>query len=551
MILSFRTDYKDVTDTMAQITIDSYDQSNASVTIGVGAAETDKAFGQSFQGANGTLTKVDLLLKNGAGTPTGNMYVKIYAHSGTFGTSSVPTGSPLATSEPVNATFVEATEKLVTFNFTGNNRIDLTTGTNYVVVIDCTAVGSSGNYIGVRSDSTPADSGNSATYNGTSWSASGFSDMIYYVYAENAPVVDALGTTSVGSIKATLQGDIVGVGGASVTKRGFVYGPVSKSNPGNTAPSATQYESYTEETGTYSADTFSIQVSDLVPAKTYYFRAFAYNSNGYTYGNQVEFTTGNLTRVTFNSQDPTAMLRSIIDAYRTRGGKINYATGTTDLTGSLVSYEFNTATVYEGAKKCLELAPSDWYLYVDIATSTIYFKQTSTTPDHIFIKGRHINSLKLTASIENVKNLILFTGGDDGGGTNLFAQYKDENSIEKFGQRLERKTDNRVTLQKTADAIGESYRDQNKNESYHTIIEIMDDTYDTTLLNVGDTVSIRGFNNFADNLILQIVRLERNSHKAKMMVGSLPVRLTPFVEQVRRDLIAVQTIANPSAPSYN
>ena len=56
------------------------------------------AVGQSFTGNGLILNSAEFYLKK-KGSPTGNAVVKIYAHSGTYGTSSVPTGSALATSD--------------------------------------------------------------------------------------------------------------------------------------------------------------------------------------------------------------------------------------------------------------------------------------------------------------------------------------------------------------------------------------------------------------------------------------------------------------------
>lgn len=90
----------------------------------------------TFDGTTGyKLTSVDMLLAR-SGTRTANVTMYIYACNGT-----VPTGSPLATSDPVafnslQDTYEDPYYAFVNFTFTGAEQIGLTTGTdNYASVI--------------------------------------------------------------------------------------------------------------------------------------------------------------------------------------------------------------------------------------------------------------------------------------------------------------------------------------------------------------------------------------------------------------------------------
>jgi hypothetical protein len=84
--------------------------------------------------------------------------------------------------------------------------------------------------------------------------------------------------TSITSNSATTGGDITSDGGAAVTARGVVYG--------TSTGSATF--SVTSGTGT---GTYSIGLTGLSPATTYYVRSFATNSVGTVYGTETSFTT--------------------------------------------------------------------------------------------------------------------------------------------------------------------------------------------------------------------------------------------------------------------
>lgn len=256
------------------------------------------------------------------------------------------------------------------------------------------------------------------------------------------------------------------------------------------------------------------------------------------------YFTGTSTNSPFNNQDPGTIVTSVIDAYVSRGGKINYSAGTVDTVGANVSYTFITATILEGIKKSLDLAGSGYYWYVDVGTDTLYFKKTSQTAKYTLIKGKHIEELEIIASIENIVNTVYFTGGLVGT-TNLFSTYTDPTSIASFGQRIDRQSDNRVTIQGTADTLGNGEVATSKNEQYQTTVTISDQTMDITLLKPGDTIGFSGFGTFVDNLITQIIRLEYSSEEVKLTLGIFPKRTIPEFEKLKRGLIALQTVANP------
>ncbi|MCX6814650.1 MAG: hypothetical protein NTY20_03310 [Candidatus Aenigmarchaeota archaeon] len=88
---------------------------------------------QSFTGNGAPLKKVKFYLKK-EGNPTGNAYVKLYTHSGTFGVDSVPTGSPLASSDSFDVSTMTTSYQLITFEFTAP--YTLVNGTYYCLVLE-------------------------------------------------------------------------------------------------------------------------------------------------------------------------------------------------------------------------------------------------------------------------------------------------------------------------------------------------------------------------------------------------------------------------------
>lgn len=355
-------------------------------------------------------------------------------------------------------------------------------------------------------------------------------------------VFDGLTGTSLGSVSNTIATN----GGYQVIRFGFpALIPIA---PGS------QYF-FTLEVGAgeqcyvhYNSDNYA---GGMMYSSTYgggsgggsYISMPGYDVNFWTYSGT------NTTTATYSSKDPaTGMLGPIVDDYRLRGGKINYSSASIDATGLSLTATFNTETILDAIKKCLSLAQNGYYFYVDLGTDTLYFKRTLTTPTYKLIKGRHLSKINLVMSIENVKNDLLFSGAETAG-TNLYTEYDDLESRGNYGVRLERKSDNRVSVQATADAIGDSFIAENKGEYYETTVSIPDTLMDITLFRPGQTIGLRGFGTFIDGMMMQIVRIEYLSNSVNLTLGNMPKRFSDEFEKVIRGLTAQQTVANPSAPS--
>lgn len=95
-------------------------------------------------------------------------------------------------------------------------------------------------------------------------------------------VLSTLPVTNISGSDATCGGNIISDGGAPIIARGVCWG--TNVNP-TTADNFT-----TEGTG---LGTFNSVISGLANGTTYYVRAYASNSNGISYGNELSFTTNN------------------------------------------------------------------------------------------------------------------------------------------------------------------------------------------------------------------------------------------------------------------
>jgi hypothetical protein len=254
------------------------------------------------------------------------------------------------------------------------------------------------------------------------------------------------------------------------------------------------------------------------------------------------------TRVPYLSQDPSDILKDTLDKFNVAGGVVSYDGASIDDTSTSVSYPFNLNTELEVIKVCLKLAPSDWFFYVDMATNLVHFHERPTIPAHYFVLGKHILELNLEKYIEDITNLVYFTGGDVGGGINLFKKYENATSITDFRRGLDRIQDERVKLESSADVIVGSLIDRAKQPLYRSSITIADSVYPIETIKLGDLIGFRNFGNFVDEVTMQVVRIDYKPDQIALQLDTLLPTVPKRLEDIKRNLNQEQITNNPDAP---
>lgn len=139
---------------------------------------------------------------------------------------------------------------------------------------------------------------------------------------EEIPVVTTTAVSGVTTTSAVSGGNVTDDGGADVTARGVCWG--TSANP-TVSGSKT-----TDGTGTGS---FSSNLTGLTPGTKYYVRAYATNSVGTAYGNEVEFTATAIVGASVTTNAVTVFSYTTATA----GGNVT-ATGGGDVTAKGVCY---------------------------------------------------------------------------------------------------------------------------------------------------------------------------------------------------------------------
>jgi len=174
------------------VTIDAYDFANRTAYYSLqifhpsDSATLYSAGGQAFTNLNGVykITSAQFKLYKFA-SPTGNAYARLYAIAGTYGTDAVPTGSALATSDPLDVSTITASwTPTYTLVFSGAQQYEMQPNIKYAIVFENPASGTidETNYPGIGYDATtPEHSGNIITYRNSAWGYSAALDMVFLV----------------------------------------------------------------------------------------------------------------------------------------------------------------------------------------------------------------------------------------------------------------------------------------------------------------------------------------------------------------------------------
>ena len=124
----------------------------------------------------------------------------------------------------------------------------------------------------------------------------GVASIIGCTKSSSLPTLTTTAASDITTITATAGGNVTSDGGASITDRGVCWGTASM-------PTITDSKT-SDGIGT---DSFISNITALTPDTKYYLRAYATNSVGTAYGNEVFFTTGQIVAATLTTDLVTAI----------------------------------------------------------------------------------------------------------------------------------------------------------------------------------------------------------------------------------------------------
>ena len=168
---------------------DSYSEANKDNNDNINTADAGvDCHAHSFTTLNdGNSYKITSAIMNLAktSTPTGSYWYVLYAHTGTYGVSSLPTGSALATSDTADISALTTSYVNKELNFTGAQQYLMSANTNYVLAV-CTDTAENSKYLSVGIDTSTATHGGNDSIHvlPSTWVLYGVAttDAPFYVY---------------------------------------------------------------------------------------------------------------------------------------------------------------------------------------------------------------------------------------------------------------------------------------------------------------------------------------------------------------------------------
>ena len=231
------------------------------------------------------------------------------------------------------------------------------------------------------------------------------------------PTVNTISVSGVTESGATVSGNVTSDGNATVTERGIVYATTQNPTTANTKVK--------NGSGTGS---YTCKITGLQPNTKYYARAYAINSKGVAYGNEVPFTTS---KSVSTPTVTTTIVSSITYNYAVTGGNVTsdggasvtergvvYSTSQNPITTSTSAIKITSGSGVGTFSVALEdLAPSTTYYVRAYATNskgTAYGTQVTFTT-----KKQVVLATVTTNSVTQVTTTTATAGGNvtsDGNG---------------------------------------------------------------------------------------------------------------------------------------
>jgi len=259
--------------------------------------------------------------------------------------------------------------------------------------------------------------------------------------------------------------------------------------------------------------------------------------------------------------DAGTIFRNIMTSYNdeTSNRKLNWTHESiqSTYTGS-VSYVFEAMTCRKSIDKVLDMSPTGWYWYVN-AANFVRFQSKALKPikSHSFVFGKHFKNVKVTKSIEKIRNALLFWNGIVGVGE-IYKLYSNAESILKHERRVEKVTDSRVGSESTADVIGNRFVNLHKDPAIAVEVEIIDSNiadenkmvgYDIETIDPGDICNFHGFNESLSDIFYEDMMITKVDYKLDRAIITVEPMGSGVVTRQEHIATNVDELSNSGAPT--
>ena len=262
-------------------------------------------------------------------------------------------------------------------------------------------------------------------------------DLTFTTAAPSIPSLTTVAASNILSYKATSGGNITDSGGIAITQKGVCWSTTSGTE------SATVGSSFSND-GSGSA-TYSSNVEVLQPSTTYYVKAYAKNSLGIGYGNEISFTTATavpyLSAIPSNLSFGTVVINgaSTILSFKLTGSYLTPSLGTvtvTPPTGFAVSTSSNSGFVTTPITVPYNSGSLSTIIYVKLLTTTY-----GTNTGNILLSGGgavnpNIDTVSVLGTVTIDPNVLTNSGTDFWAGYGYEERMTDPAKKQDYGLSL-------------------------------------------------------------------------------------------------------------------
>lgn len=238
------------------------------------------------------------------------------------------------------------------------------------------------------------------------------------------------------------------------------------------------------------------------------------------------------------------LIKELLDISAMQGGQITYTSSSIETLATPITISTSADTVLTTLESVMKATPPDWYWYVDLATGVFYFKQLHSYADFYVTMRGNIQSLGLTQTSEYMANVVRLTGGEITEDNPLYMGGQDNDSIAQWGRRLKVIQDGNIKDAATGQLVIDNELERGNRPTYQTRLSLNAEEWDIDAIKVGMTVGFNGFNNYVDDLILQITGY---NYYGDYVVLELATRFYRVSNKIHDLEVQIQQIRNAKA----